>query len=54
MENLTFEQAMAELEKISGVPVPGAVKDIDKRPVLHRNVIDKTEIKDFVKKQLIK
>lgn len=51
---MDFFPLMAELEKISGVPVPGAVKDIDKRPVLHRNVIDKTEIKDFVKKQLIK
>ena len=51
---MDFFPLMAELEKISGVPVPGAVKNIDKRPVLHRNVIDKTEIKDFVKKQLIK
>ena len=51
---MDFFPLMAELEKISGVPVPGAVKNIDTRPVLHRNVIDKTEIKDFVKKQLIK
>ena len=44
---------MGELEKISGVKIPEPVKDIDKREVLHNNLCELQNIKDFVKEQLI-
>ena len=46
-------ELMGELEKISGVKIPGPVKDIDKREVLHNNLCERQNIKDFVKEQLI-
>ena len=45
---------MKELEKVSGVEIPLPIRDIEKKPVIHKNVIEKTDIKDFVKKQLLK
>ena len=41
-------EAMYELEKISGVPVPEPIKGIEKRPVLHKNVVKKEDIKNFI------
>ena len=43
---------MNELEKISKVSIPAPIKDIDKREILHKTVIEKTEIKDFVRNYL--
>ncbi|MDD5945941.1 MAG: threonine synthase [Clostridia bacterium] len=43
---------MDELEKLSGVPIPAPVKDIEKREVLHNNLCEREKIKDFVKEQL--
>ena len=44
---------MAELEKISGVPVPAVIANIDQRPIVHENVCEKDRIKEFVKKTLL-
>ena len=43
---------MDELEKLSGVPIPAPVKDIEKREVLHNNLCEREKIKHFVKEQL--
>ena len=44
--------ALDELEKISGVSIPSPIKDIDKREVLHKTVIDRDELKSFVQNKL--
>lgn len=41
-----------ELEKYSGVPLPGAVKDIRTAPVLHEKVCGAEEMKDVVREFL--
>ena len=41
-----------ELEKISGVPLPAAVAELKEAPVLHDIVIDSTDMKAQVEKQL--
>ena len=44
---------IADLERVSGVPRPAAVREIDHAPVLHNLVIDRSEMKaavlDFLK-----
>ncbi|MCI1960015.1 MAG: threonine synthase [Clostridia bacterium] len=52
--DMEFFPLMKELEKISGVKIPEPIKDIESKPILHKNVIEKNEIKEFIKKQLIK
>ena len=44
--------ALDKLSEVSSTPVPEPIKDIDKREVLHKHVINRDEIKDFVKAQL--
>ncbi|MBQ2753276.1 MAG: threonine synthase [Firmicutes bacterium] len=44
---------MAELEKISKVAVPEVIRDIETRPVLHKNVCERDKIKEFVKGRLL-
>jgi len=43
------EGGVDTLEKLSGVRVPDAIKDIEKRPVLHKTVCEPEEMKDKVK-----
>ena len=52
--DMDFFPLMKELEKISGVKIPAPIAGIENRPVLHKAVIEKEEIKEFVKNQLIK
>lgn len=42
----------ADLERISGVTVPAPIVGLAHRPILHKNVCEKTEIKDVVKNWL--
>ena len=42
----------ADLERISGVAVPTPIVGLEHRPILHKNVCEKTEIKDVVKNWL--
>ena len=44
--------ALDELSGVSGTLIPEPIRGIDKREVLHKHVIDKEEIKEFVKEQL--
>ena len=53
-KDMEFFPLMKELERISNVKVPAPIDGIETRPVRHNNVIEKSEIKDFVKKQLLK
>ncbi|MBQ7266116.1 MAG: threonine synthase [Firmicutes bacterium] len=46
-------KALEELEKVSKISVPAPIKGIDKRPVLHEDVIERENIEAYVKKQLI-
>lgn len=46
-------QLMKELEKVSGVAIPSSIKDIEERPVLHKNVCPKNKIKEYVKEYLL-
>ncbi len=48
-----FFLLMNELEKLWGEPIPKPIKGIETKPVLHTTVIEKHEIKDFVRKKLI-
>ena len=41
-----------DLERISGVAVPAPIVGLEHRPILHKNVCEKTEIKDVVKNWL--
>ena len=45
---------MGELERLSCVPVPGPINGLEKRPILHKTVCEKDELKDFVKQYLLK
>ena len=45
-------KALDELEKISKIPVPEPIKDINTRQILHSAVIDRTQIESFVKERL--
>lgn len=45
-------EALTELEKVSGVSIPAPIKGIDKREVLHKTVIDRSELKSFVQNKL--
>ena len=44
---------MTELEKISKVEIPAVIRDIETRPVLHKNVCERDKIKEFVKGRLL-
>lgn len=45
-------QLFAEMEKLSGIPVPPAVKGLAARPVLHKNVCKKDEMQQVVERIL--
>ena len=45
-------KALDTLSEESKTAIPAPIKDIDKREVIHKTVIDRTEIKDFVKSRL--
>jgi threonine synthase len=51
-EDLDVYTAIKELESKTGVPTPAPLVDIDKRPILHKETIDKTEILDFIAKEM--
>lgn len=53
-EDMDFFRLMNKLEKISNVKIPAAIDGIENRPIRHKNVIEKTDIKEFVKSQLLK
>ena len=42
----------ADLEQVSGVSVPAPIVGLEHRPILHKNVCEKTEIKEVVKNWL--
>ena len=42
----------ADLEQISGVSVPAPIVGLEHRPILHKNVCKKTEIKEVLKNWL--
>ena len=44
---------MEKLQEVSGVKIPASIKDIEKRKVLHNNVCEKQNIKEFVTKYLL-
>lgn len=44
---------MEKLQEVSGVKIPTSIKDIEKRKVLHNNVCEKQNIKEFVTKYLL-
>lgn len=44
--------ALDELGNVSKTDIPQPIKGIDKRQVLHKHVIDRSAIKDFVREQL--
>ncbi len=44
--------ALDELESISGTPIPAPIKGINTREVIHKTVIDKSELKSFVQNRL--
>ena len=46
--------ALRQLEEISKVPLHPGLRDLDKKPVLHREVCEKTELRKTVKKILFK
>ena len=45
-------KALETLSEVSKTPIPAPIKGIDKREVLHRSVIDKDAIEEFVKNKL--
>ena len=45
-------EALEVLSDVSETDIPAAIKDIDKREVIHKTVIDRTDIKDFVRGKL--
>ena len=49
-----FFGLMGELEQLSGVSIPAPIKGIESRPILHNTVIEKDNIKNFVKNYLVK
>ena len=38
----------ADLERMSGVPVPAPIVGLEKRPILHKTVCEKTELRAVV------
>ncbi|NDO45532.1 threonine synthase [Clostridium sp. MD294] len=44
---------MKKLQEVSGVKIPASIQDIEKRKVLHNNVCEKQNIKQFVTKYLL-
>lgn len=45
-------KALEVLSEVSGVKIPDSINGIDKREVLHKDVIDKNDIKQYVKTKL--
>ena len=45
-------EALEVLSDVSETDIPAPIKDIDKREVIHKTVIDKADIKDFVRGRL--
>ena len=45
---------MDELAQLSGVPIPGNLSGLEGRPVLHKDVIDKDAMLDYVLKEVLK
>ena len=52
--DVDFFSLMNELEKISGVEIPAPIRGIESRPILHKTVIERDVIKEFVKDHLTK
>lgn len=48
-DNIDAFEALSVLSEVSGSEIPAPIKDIDKKEVLHKSVIEKNEIKDFIK-----
>ncbi len=44
--------ALEELERVSGVSIPAPIKGINKREILHKTVIERDALKDFVRNKL--
>ena len=44
---------MEKLQKASGVKIPASIQDIERRKVLHNNVCEKQNIKEFVVNYLL-
>ncbi len=51
-ENIDAFAALEKLSEVSNTPIPKPIKDIDKREVLHKSVIDRDALADFVKNKL--
>ena len=45
---------MNELSRISGVPIPSNLAGLEGRPVLHKDVIDKDAMLDYVLSDVLK
>ena len=45
--------AMLQLHDATGVPIPGNLSGLDQRPVLHRDVIDREQMLDYVLKKAV-
>lgn len=52
-EGINPFEALEVLQDVSETPIPQPIRDIDKREVLHKTVIDKADIKEFVKNKLV-
>lgn len=39
---------MQDLEKVSHVPIPAPIRDLEKKTIRHKNVCEKTQIREFV------
>ena len=50
--NVNPFDALNELEKVSGVAIPAPIKGIGTREVLHKDVIERDAIKEYVKSKL--
>lgn len=46
--NMDAFELMKELEKVSAVSIPKPIVGIENRPVLHKNICEKENIKEFV------
>lgn len=53
-EAMDFFALMKEMEKVWGETIPEPIKGIEDKPVLHKTVIEKDNIKEFVKGFLLK
>ena len=45
---------LQEINRVTGVKIPSSFADLKQRPVLHKGVIEKTEMKEAVKDSLKK